>query len=73
MKEFCTVLLGQLIKIYTDHKNLTCKNFNTDRVLQWRLVLEEYDPNIEYIQGAMNVAADALSQLPNNVNQDITH
>ena len=32
LKEFCTILLGQLLKIYTDHKNLTCKNFNTDRV-----------------------------------------
>ena len=50
-----------------------CKKFNNDRVLRWRLVLEEYGPDIEYIQGAKNIAADALSQLTNNGNQEITH
>ena len=39
------------MRIYTDNKNLTCKNFNTDRVLRWRLILKEYDPDIEYIKG----------------------
>ena len=27
LKEFHTILLGQKLKIYTDHKNLTCKKF----------------------------------------------
>ena len=40
LKEFRTILLGQRIKIYTDDKNLMCKNFNTDRVLRWRLILK---------------------------------
>ena len=31
-KEFRSILLGHKLKIYTDNKNLTCKNFNTDRV-----------------------------------------
>ena len=35
LKEFCTILLGQQLKIYTDHNYLTCKIFNTDRVLGW--------------------------------------
>ena len=39
LKEFRTILLGQQLKIFTDHKNITCKNFNTDIILWWRLVL----------------------------------
>ena len=49
------------------------KNFNTGRVLWWRLILEEYGHDIEYIKGKKNIAADALSQLPNNGNQETTH
>ena len=62
LKGFFTNLLVQRLKIYTDHKNLTCKNFNTDRVLRWRLILEEYGPYIEYIKVEKNIAADALSR-----------
>ena len=64
LKEFRTILLGQRIKIYTDHKNLTCKNIINDRVLRWRLLLEEYGPEIIYLKGKANNAADAMSRLP---------
>ena len=49
LKEFRKILLVQILIIYTDHKNLTWKNFNTDHVLWWRLILEEYSPDIKYI------------------------
>ena len=39
LKEFRTILIGQKSRIYTDNKNLTCTNFNTYRVLIWRLIL----------------------------------
>ena len=49
------------------------KNFNIDRVLGWRLILEGYGPAIEYIKGEGNIATDVLSRLPNNGNQETTH
>ena len=68
LKEFRTILIGQNIEIYTDHKNLTCTNFNTDRVIRWRLLLEEYGSKIYYIKGTENEAADAMSRLHINKN-----
>ena len=46
LKYFLTILLGQLSKIYTDHKNLNV-TFNTDRVLRQRIIIEEYGIKIE--------------------------
>jgi hypothetical protein len=66
LKEFTNILLGQKIIVHTDHKNLTCKNFNTERVMRWRLILEEYGPEIKYIKGPKNIVADALSRLDIN-------
>ena len=51
LKGFRTISLGQKLRVNTDHKNLTCKNFNTDIVLKWRLIIEEYGPDKEYIKG----------------------
>ena len=34
-----------------------------DRVYRWRLLLEEYGPEIFYIKGVDNIAADAISRL----------
>lgn len=63
LKEFRNILLGYKVIVYTDHKNLCCKNFNTERVMRWRLILEEYNPELKYIKGEENVVADALSRL----------
>ena len=60
------ILLGYKIEVHTDHKNLvheTCQML-FDRVMRWRLVIEEYGPKIFYILGPNNVVADALSRLP---------
>ncbi len=63
LKEFRTILLGHRVIVHTDHKNLVCKNFNTERVMRWRLILEEYGPELNYIKGENNIVADALSRL----------
>ena len=73
-KEFRTILLGHQLIVHTDHQNLTYKKFNSDRVLRWRLFIEEFAHDLQYIPGEKNVVADALSRLPmilNNI-QDTT-
>ena len=53
-----------------DHNNLIFDNFTTERVLRWRLILEEYGTEIKYIKGPDNNAADALISLP-LINSDV--
>ena len=63
LKEFRNILLGQSIIVHTDHENLTFKKFNSDRVMRWRLFIEEYSPDLRYIKGESNIVADALGRL----------
>jgi hypothetical protein len=63
LKEFRNILLGQKIIVHTDHKNLTYATFNTERVMRWRLLIEEYGPELHYVKGEHNIVADALSRL----------
>ena len=63
LKEFRNILLGQRIKVHTNHENLTYKKFTSDRVMRWRMYIEEYLAELEYINGTHNVVADALTGL----------
>ena len=51
IKEFHNILLGHQITVYTDHKKLTYKHFNTERVMRWRLVLKDFGPELKYTKG----------------------
>ena len=63
LKEYRNILLGYNIEVFTDHKNLVYKHFNTERVMRWRLLIEEFGPKLTYIKGPNNVVADALSRM----------
>jgi hypothetical protein len=56
------MLWGQQIKVFTDHANLMryALGLTSDQVYQWRLLLEEYGPDIK---GIHNTMADAVSRL----------
>ena len=63
LKEFKNILLGQELIIHTDHKNLLYEKSSSDRVVRWRLLIEEYAPVFRHIAGEKNVVADALSRM----------
>ena len=62
LKEFRNVLLEQKVIVYTDNQNLTYKYFNTERIMRWRLIMEEYSPELFYVKGEKNIEADSLSR-----------
>jgi hypothetical protein len=66
LKTFHNLLFGQRPVVWTDHKNLVTEGTisQSQRVQRWRLILEEYGPDICYIKGEENCAGGALSHLP---------
>lgn len=66
LKHFKNIIYGYPIKVYSDHKNLVyaATISESQRVMRWRMILEEYGPEIVHIKGEENTSADALSRLP---------
>ena len=56
LREFRGILLGHVIKIYTDHKNLEQINStaSSQRAMRWRILMEEFGPKLVYIKGTKN-------------------
>jgi hypothetical protein len=56
---------GRHFTLKTDHNNLRfwLTESASPKVQRWRIALSEYDFDIEYIKGELNVVADALSRL----------
>lgn len=65
----CCTQLDYLLRdrkfiIQTDHRNLTYMQKNTNSmVIRWDIALQELDYAVEYIKGADNEIADAMSRL----------
>jgi transposase InsO family protein len=65
LKEFHTMVHGYPIDVFVDHKNWTHdKIIRNARVMRWRMMLEDYDITLHYVQGEKNVVADTLSRNP---------
>ncbi|KAF9758242.1 Transposon Tf2-6 polyprotein, partial [Nosema granulosis] len=63
LKHFKSIILGSQIKVLTDHKNLTyitsCEN---NRAQRWKGLLDEFNVELEYIEGKENSEADMFSR-----------
>ncbi len=57
------MLLGAELHIYTDHKNILDVGDSSEQWLHWISYVDEYGPNIHYIEGPHNVIADTFSRL----------
>jgi hypothetical protein len=66
-KHFRPYLIGRKFLIVTDHKGLT-SIFNvkdpSSRLMRWKLLLEEYNYEIQYRTDERNCNADCLSSYP---------
>ena len=71
LKEFRNTLLGAEIHVYTDHRNNVFRNFTSQRVLRWRLLLEDFSPQFHYIKGQDNKIADWCSRV--TIDEKITN
>ena len=72
LKQFRGILFGYPINVFSDHKNLVyaATLSESQRVMRWRLILEEFGPNIQHIAGVDNTVADTLSRLPSANNDE---
>ena len=66
LKQSRVILFGCEINVFSDHKNLVyAANLSeSQRVMRWQLILEEFGPNIQPIAGVGNIVADTLSRFP---------
>lgn len=74
VKYFRTYLYGRKFTVRTDHKPLvwlhSLKEPNM-KLQRWKIMLNEYDFNVEYLRGKENIVADGLSRLHvNSISND---
>ncbi len=63
LREFRSMLLGAGLHIYTNHKNILHVGDLSERQLRWISYVDEYGPNLHYIEGPRNVITDTFSRL----------
>ena len=66
LKQFRENIFGLKVNVYSDCKNLvyTVAQSEYQIFTCWRLIIEDFWPNIKHISGVDNLVADTLSILP---------
>ena len=64
LRQFRGILFGYEINVLSDHKNIvyTATLSESQRVMRWRLIIEEFGINIKNIAGVDNIVAETLSR-----------
>lgn len=72
-KKFRNYLLGNKVKVLTDHHALTflntCQLLNA-RLIRWATFLQEFQLEIKHIPGRENIGADTLTRYPQSPTED---
>ncbi len=66
------MLLGAVININTNHKNILTLGDLSQRRLRWISYVDEYGPTLHYINGPGNVIADTFSRMPMKTTTTLT-
>ncbi len=63
LREFWSMLLGAELHIHMDHKNILNIGDSSQHRLQWTSYVNEYGPELHYVEGSANVVVDTFSWL----------
>ena len=65
LKQLREIIFGYEINVFSDHKNLVyaATLSESQRLMIWRLILEEFGTNINHTDGVENTVAETLSRL----------
>jgi hypothetical protein len=60
------MLLGAELHVHTDHKNILSIGDSSQQHLCWISYVDEYGPELHYVEEPHNVIADTFSRLSHN-------
>lgn len=61
-KKFAYLIRDSKFTLHTDHKNLIFLKCGEGRVYRWKLFIQEYNFDIQFVEGPKNIVADAFSR-----------
>ena len=63
LREFRSMILSAELHIHTNHKNIFHLSDSSQRHLRWISFVNEYGPELHYVEGSANVVADTFLHL----------